>query len=153
VKTHLSKLFYVFAGAVLLAGVILAGEPPVKITHGWVRAVPLSSEDSVAYMTLTNDSEQPFRLTSGSTPIAEMVMPMVTRKKSVNGKEVSGMENVDALVIPAHGELVLAPDGDHLMLMGLKKHPKPGEKVKFILRFDPGKRELTLELPVSMMQP
>ncbi len=152
-KIHVWKLLCPFAGAVVLANVILAGEPPVKITDGWVRAVPPSSSDTAAYMVLTNESGKAVRLTGGSSPIAQMVMPMVTTKKMVDGKEVMGMENVDSLIVPAGGRLMLSPGGDHLMLMTLKEHRKPGEKVKLTLHFEPGGGELTLELPVSMTQP
>jgi periplasmic copper chaperone A len=152
-KTQLWKLFFAFAGVVLLADLALAGEPPVKITDAWIRAVPSSSSDTAAYMILTNESGKALRLTGGSTPIAQMVMPMVTTKKMVEGKEVMGMENVDSLIVPAGGRLTLSPGGDHLMLMTLKEHRKPGEKAKLTLHFEPGGGELTLELPVSMTQP
>jgi copper(I)-binding protein len=146
---HIRTFFFTLALAALLAGTSCAGEPPVKIEQGWVRAVPPSSGDTVAYMILVNTSEQPLRLTGGNTPIAEMVMPMVTTKRTVNGQEVVGMQEVSELIIPAHGQLTLSPDGAHLMLMTLKEHPKAGEKVTLTLHFEPGGKSLTVELPVA----
>jgi copper(I)-binding protein len=131
----------------------LAQEPPVKIEQGWVRAVPLSVSDSVVYMTLLNSSEQTLRLTGASTPIAESAMLMITTSQELNGQEIVGMRMVDQLTIPAHGQLRLAPDGDHLMLMKLKEHPKPGDKVKLTLHLEPGWKELTIELPVAVNKP
>jgi periplasmic copper chaperone A len=139
--------------AVLLGCTSFAGEPLVKVDHGWVRAVPSSSSDTVAYMTLVNTSNQPMRLTSGSTPAAEIVLPMMTTKKTMNGQELIGMKRVDELIIPAHGQLTLAPDGDHLMLMTLREHPKPGQRVKLTLHFEPGAVDLTMELPVTLNRP
>jgi hypothetical protein len=78
-------------------------------------------------MTLVNSGNQPVRLTGGHTDLANMVMPMVTTRNNVNGTEVIGMKPVEALVVPAHGRLVLTPGGDHLMLMHVKRHPKAGE--------------------------
>lgn len=150
---HIHKFSCILAVAVLFGGTSFADEPPAKIENGWVRAVPPSSSDSVAYMTLVNISDQPLRLTGGSTPVAEMVRPMVTTRKTMRGQEMMGMKGVDELIIPAHGQLMLTPDGDHLMLMRLKEHPKPGEKIKLTLHFEPGGKEVTTELPVALNKP
>jgi len=131
----------------------LAAEPSVKIEHGWVRAVPPSSSGTAAYMTLVNSSDRTMRLLRGSTPIAETLIPMTTTKKTVSGQELVGMKTVDELAIPAHDQLTLAPDGDHLMLMALRHYPKPGEKVKVTLHFEPGGEDLTVELPVELNIP
>ena len=53
------------------------------------------------------------------------------------------------LPIPAGGKLVLQPGGNHLMITGLKQHPRPGDKVKMTLLINPGTREFELEVPVS----
>jgi copper(I)-binding protein len=139
--------------AISLRAPTLAQEPPVKIEQGWVRAVPLSVSDSVVYMTLVNGSEQTLRLTGASTPIAESAMLMITTRQELNGQEIVGMRMVDQLTIPAHSQLRLAPDGDHLMLMKLKEYPKPGDKVKLTLHLEPGWKELTIELPVAVNKP
>ena len=150
---HIYKFSLPLAVAVLLGGTTLADEPPVRIEQGWVRAVPPSSSDTVAYMTLVNTSDQPLRLTGGNSPSAEMVMPMVTTKKTVSGQEIVGMKAVDELTIPAHGQLTFTPEGAHLMLMTLKEHPKPGDKLKLTLHFEPGGKELTTELAVALNKP
>jgi copper(I)-binding protein len=146
------KVYLAFVGATL-GPAIFAGEPPVKIEHAWVRAVPPSATDSVAYMTVLNTSDQPLRLTGGSTPIAETAMLMASTKRSVNGQELVGMKGIEELTIPAHDRLILAPEGDHLMLMGLKEHPKPGDKVKLTLRFGAAGQDVTVECPVAMTSP
>lgn len=149
---QIRNFHFVLAGAlaVSLGKTNFADAPPVKLEQGWVRAVPSSSGDTVAYMNLTNTSDQALRLTGGRTAIAEMAMLMVTTKKSINGHEVIGMKGVEELTIPAHGQLKLAPDGAHLMLMRLRKHPKPGEKVQLTLHFEPGGKEITADLPVAL---
>ena len=55
--------------------------------------------------------------------------------------------------IPARGELVLQPGGTHLMLMGLREHPRPGENVTLILIINPGKREMQVSLSVLQHAP
>ena len=147
------KFTHILAAAGLLIGTSLAGEPPVKIEQGWVRAVPPSSVDTAAYMTMVNSSDQPLRLTGGSTPVAQKLMLMVTTKKTISGQELMGMKEVDTLTIPAHGQLTLSPEGDHLMLTALQEHPKPGQNVKVTLHFEPGAKDLTVELPVVLNRP
>ncbi|MEI6350238.1 MAG: copper chaperone PCu(A)C [Verrucomicrobiota bacterium] len=128
-------------------------ELPIKIEKAWVRAVPAVAEDTAAYMILTNTGTNPLKLTGGSTPIAAMVHAMVTTRKLENGTESLGMKIVDGIDIPAGGQAVLTPQGDHLMLMGMTQHPNAGETVRLTLRFDPGAQEITLDLPVSKTEP
>ena len=128
-----------------------AGDLPVKVRGGWVRAMPPGTSNSAAYMIFTNTGDKPLRITGGSTEIGEMVMPMIGTKEVIDGKEVAGMQGVDALVVPPHGQLVLQPGGDHLMIMGLITHPKPGDKVHFTVQFAGGAVQLLL--PVSIDTP
>jgi hypothetical protein len=106
--------------------------------------------DTAAFMRLQNTGDQPLRLTGGSTPIAGMAMPMGTTRKVVQGVEVLGMTAVDFIEIPPHAEQVLKPGGNHLMLMNLTAHPRPGDKVAVTLEFEPGHRKLTVEMPASI---
>jgi hypothetical protein len=82
-----------------------------------------------------------------------MLMPMITTRETKSGREVMGMKSVDALVIPPHGKLVLAPGGDHLMVMGIKGPLKVGEKLKLTLEFAPGHGSIAVELPAALTQP
>lgn len=147
---YLSRISLLLLLLIPQGGAIALVPPPVKIEGAWLRAVPTSSDDSAVYLTVTNTGDQPLQLTGGEMEIASMVMPMITTKKIVAGSEVLGMESVPAFDIPAHGKLVLEPGGSHLMIMGLKKHPAPGDRVKLILKFNSGSLEVPLEIPVSM---
>jgi copper(I)-binding protein len=53
----------------------------------------------------------------------------------------------DGLDIPAGGQLKLTKDGDHLMLIGLKRPLKAGQRVKITLRFQHN-GAATLDFPV-----
>jgi copper(I)-binding protein len=150
---RIGKIYWVLGLAISLAVPTLAQDSPLKIEHGWVRAVPPSASDTVAYMTLVNSSEQTSRLMGASTPIAESATLMITTKHELNGQEIEGMRMVDQFTIPAHSQLSLAPDGGHLMLMKLKEHPQPGDKVKLTLHLEPCRKELTIDLPVAVNNP
>ena len=112
--------------------------------------MPPAAEASAAFFRLNNPTGETFELAGARTIVAESVEPMVTTR---DAKGMSGMVSVPALKIPAHGELVLQPGGDHLMLMNLRRHPNPGEKVTLTLIIDPGRRELEVTLPVLRQAP
>lgn len=121
-------------------------ELPLKVEGAWMQAVPDSSEATAVYLTLINLGKTPLELAGARTTVAGRVEPMITTKDKSG---MIGMERVPSLPIPAGGKLVLQPGGNHLMLMELKQHPNPGEKVKMTLLINPGTRQLDLELPVS----
>ena len=140
-----------FLTALLFSTAALAGDTlPLKIQDPWVRAVPPSITATAAFMRLQNTGNAPLRLTGASTPIARMAMPMETTRKVIQGVEVLGMKAIDFIEIPPHSERILKPGGDHLMLMNLTAHPRPGEKVSVTLEFDPGHRKLTVEMPARI---
>jgi copper(I)-binding protein len=111
-----------------------------------MQAVPDVSETTAVYLTLTNLGKIPLDLAGARSAVAERIEPMITTK---DGSGMIGMKRVPSLPIPAGGKLVLQPAGNHLMLMQLRQHPKPGEKVKVTLLINPGTRELDVEVPVS----
>lgn len=131
----------------------LAGEAPVTVEKAWVRAVPPGSPATAAYMTITNNTDETLNLTGGSTAIANMVHPMITVKKTVDGKEVSGMELVEKLEIAAGAKAILKPGGDHIMIMEMTSQPSPGSTMELTLQFEPGNHRIELELPVSRTAP
>ena len=121
----------------------------ITVQAPWMRAVPDVMDSTAVYMVLVNEGSIPAELVGGSTTIADSVAPMITTKDGEGLKQVVGMQSVDSLKIPAHGTLVLEPNGNHLMVMGLKEHPKEGEKVDFTIKLEPGDHEIHLKVPVS----
>jgi periplasmic copper chaperone A len=124
-------------------------QPSIQVQHPWIRAVPDAMDMTAAYMVLRNTGSVPAELVGGSTSIANSVAPMVTTKEGEGLKQMVGMKAVDSLTIPAHGTLVLQPNGNHLMVMGLKEHPKEGTLVDFTIKLEPGDQEIHLKIPVS----
>ena len=132
--------------------------PQLKVVNAFVEATPPGVEVGGAYLTLVNPTDQPIKLLGGSTPIAGRVTPMknVTVKggmpgmKGMASMDMTGMKGVKFMTVPAHGQLVLEPGGDHLMLYGLKRTPRAGESVTLTLNFEPG-GALTLKLPVKRL--
>jgi len=144
--------YWVFASAfpLLTAHLTLADDTvSVTVERPWMRAVPNVMDSTAVYMTLVNTGSLPAELVGGSTSVADSVAPMITTKEGTGLKQVVGMKSVDSLKIPAHGMLVLEPNGNHLMVMGLKEHPKEGAQVDFTIKLEPGDHEIHLKIPVS----
>jgi copper(I)-binding protein len=141
----------VVASAALFFGIgsLLADEPIIKVEGAWMRAVPPSTSDTAIYFTIINSGKDKLALKGATTSFADSVEPMITTKSGQGASQRLGMEAVDSLEIPAGGKLVLEPGGNHLMVMGLKKHPLEGEKVNIAIKLEPGNREIQLQIPVS----
>jgi len=148
-SSHFPRLF-IFALLALHAPVLLADDQvAVTVLGPWMRAVPNVMDTTAVYMVLVNSGSAPAQLVGGSTAIADSVAPMITTKEGEGLKQVLGMKGVDALEIPAHGTLVLEPNGNHLMVMGLKEHPREGAQVDFTIKLEPGDHEIHLKIPVQ----
>lgn len=111
-----------------------------------VIAVPPGATETSAGMTLRNPGKTPVVLTDARSNVAGHVMLMTTRRDA-QGRV--GMSAVKSLTVPAGGQLVLKPGGDHLMLMDLKRSLKPGERLPLVLTARDG-RSLTVSATVRL---
>ena len=117
----------------LLAGLVLnvAYAADVSISDPMVRAVPPSSTNTAAFMTLKNEGKKEIRLVSADSSIAERV--------EIHGHRHVGdkmeMYKVDELPLPAGKEVKLESGGYHIMVMGLKIQLKIDETVPLTLHF------------------
>lgn len=133
----------------LLTFAAAASPPTIELQQGWVRWLPPTVPDTALFGILINPTDQAVRLVGGTTPAAKRCAPMTTVRKDTDSASgpVMEMVSVDALVIPAHGRLVLEPGGDHLMIMGLQKALVAGQPVQVTLMFE-GADALTVSVPV-----
>ncbi|MEJ2358879.1 MAG: copper chaperone PCu(A)C [Deinococcales bacterium] len=126
-----------------------ASPPTVELQQGWVRWLPPTVPNTALFGVLVNPTDHPVRLVGGGTTVAKRCAPMKTVRKDTGSASgpVMEMVTVDALVVPAHGRLVLEPGGDHLMIMGLRKALVVGEPIQLTLTFE-GAEPLTVSVPV-----
>jgi copper(I)-binding protein len=110
----------------------------LRITHAAIPAPPAPTEASV-FLMVDNGSETPVALVDATSPAADSVR----MHEMVNGR----MTDVARLNVAAHGRLLLAPGGYHLMLHGLRRRLAVGDSVALELRFDPG-GPVTIRAPV-----
>jgi copper(I)-binding protein len=116
----------------ILAVAPAAHAAAIAIEHPWSRPTPPSAPTAVGYLTIINRSGEPDRLVAVSSPAAAQV--------SVHSMSMTGgvmrMRPVDALPIPPAAPVTLAPDGDHLMFIGLKRPFKAGDHIPVTLTFE-----------------
>jgi copper(I)-binding protein len=83
------------------------------------------------YLTIRNSAGAPDRLLKASSAIAKNVELHTMIK---NG-DVMEMRQVEAIDVPANGEVALKPGSFHVMLIGLNKELKPGDTFDVTLQF------------------
>ncbi|MBM7456128.1 hypothetical protein HNR62_002009 [Oceanisphaera litoralis] len=115
----------------------------LDIAHPWSRPLPPVATTGVTYLTVSNKGDAEDVLLGAESPVAEKV----EIHTHIKDGELMKMRQLNELVIPAGGELILAPGGHHLMLMGLKQVPAVGERFPLTLYF---KKAGALEVDVAV---
>ncbi len=117
--------FSTLAGALAAATLLLlAGAGPafahktvaeaLTFHHPWARPLKGGRDVTAAYMHVVNAGATDDRIIAASTPFAEAV----EIHTHVMGNGMMRMVKINALEIPAGGELMLQPGGHHLMIFG-----------------------------------
>lgn len=110
---------------------------PVTVSDQWVKATPSGMPSGMTglFGTLTNTGDHEVIVVSATSPVAA----------KVELHEVVGQDGGMAMrpkeggfLIPAHGTHILAPGGDHVMLMDLTGPLQVGKDVEVTLTLDNG---------------
>jgi periplasmic copper chaperone A len=120
-----------FAFAALLLAACQPGEPAIAVEGGWARATVAGQSGGAAYLTIVNRGSDD-RLVEVSVPRAGQAM---LHGSSMEGGVMRMRHLSDGLPIPAGSTVELAPNGTHIMLMGLATPLRPGEQFPVTLRF------------------
>ncbi|HET7202447.1 MAG TPA: copper chaperone PCu(A)C [Steroidobacteraceae bacterium] len=112
----------------------------LAVRDAWARATPPGAGVAAAYLTVVGGTE-PDRLVGASTSVATM-----TQIHSVTETDgMTRMRETDSVDIPAGQRVVLAPQGLHLMLMGLAQPLVAGQRFVVTLVFEhAGAREVSV---------
>jgi copper(I)-binding protein len=105
---------------------------PIAVTGAEVRASLGGSANSAAYMVIANSGPKPDRLVSVDCACA--VQAEVHRSSMEGG--VMSMAPAGPVEIPAHGRVVFAPGGLHVMLTGVKHPLIDGRRQAMTLSFE-----------------
>ena len=122
---------------------LAAAKNPIVISQAQARASVGKMPNSAAFLQIENRGKNDDALLSASSPAAERV-----EIHSMNREGDVKMRAVDSLAIKAGEKIAMqSGHGYHLMLMGLKKSLKAGEKIPVTLIFrDAGKIRITADV-------
>ncbi|MDB5046618.1 MAG: hypothetical protein JWQ08_2668 [Deinococcus sp.] len=120
---------------------------PLSAQNATIVAVPPGITETSVFMTLRNTGSKPIVLGGVSAAVAAHGMLMITRRDA-QGR--TGMSEARTLTVPAGRSLTLSATGDHLMLMGLKRPLKVGERLPLTLRTSDGR---TLKVLATVRKP
>ena len=122
----------------LTAATLLPNAAIAKTSSAWARA----GSDSVAvYLTYENTGKKAQTLVGAASPIAKAVE--IHHSSPINmGSGSMAMETVHDLVVEPHQQLVFAPGGYHLMLVGLRRKFTLGDRFIVVLAFRDKHREI-----------
>ncbi len=123
---------------VLLVGAACGGGTPagsarigdVQVTNATARAT--TDDVSALYFTVDNGGQEADALVSASSDSATMVHLMSTAMEGMSMQ----MREVARIEVPAGGRVELAPGGYHVMLMGVARPLKVGERIELTLKFE-----------------
>jgi periplasmic copper chaperone A len=103
---------------------------PIEILNPWVKAAA-NGENTAAFMIVKNTGSPTDKLIK-----AEFNGAMETEiHETKMSNDVMEMSPIDALEIPANGQVELKSGSYHVMMMGLNKELKAGDKVDLTLTF------------------
>jgi copper(I)-binding protein len=103
----------------------------LRISGPWSRAMRAGGTGA-GFMTIRNTGATPDRLVGGRSPVATAV----ELHTHVRDGDVMRMRPVTAIDLPAGQEVLLAPGGLHLMLIGLNAALQQGTRVPVTLVFE-----------------
>ncbi len=115
----------------------------ITITDAWARATPPGARTAAVYFTVVNDGEAPDALVGAATEASDLA----ELHTHVHADGMMQMKQVPAIDVPAGGEAVLKPHGDHLMLVGLHGALAPGESLELTLSFE-HHAQVTVSVPI-----
>ena len=137
-------LVFLLATTVTSAQHYEAGD--ILIQSPWARALPPASPNGAVYLTLTNHGAHPDKLLSASADVAERVEV----HSHILEDGMMKMRRVESVILPPHEDVLFAPGGQHIMLMGLKQPLAAGDRFGLLLEFDQAEQTL-VEVVVQMV--
>ena len=118
---------------VIIIPVASFGSPRIEIKEPWVREVPPVSTVTAVYMVIENKGNDDDRLIDVSTEAASQAEIHTTL---IDERGIAKMQKFESMDIPSGKGVELMPGGSHIMLIGLKKPLKAGDKIELNLKFE-----------------
>ena len=132
--------------AALLAISQMAKANGIDILEPYARATIGSAKTGVVYLRLANRTAEADRLRAVSTDISDRAALHVHVMKN----DVMSMEEIACLELAAGAEVELAPGGLHVMLIGLSRALRQGDRFPLRFTFDRA-GEISVDVPVKSL--
>ena len=138
---------FAFAGALLLCASAAAHDyraGDLHIEHPYARTTVSGQPGGAAYLTIENKGKVADQLIGATSPIAKSVQ---MHTMTMEG-DVMKMREAEHIVLQPSAKIVMKPgDGYHLMLIGLKRELKAGDKFPMTLKFEKaGNLEISVQI-------
>lgn len=118
----------------------------IEVSNSWARLIPNGM--GALFLEIQNSHPESDVLTQASSPNAKSVMIHQTERKN----NITSMKHLmKGINIPANGNISLKPGSYHIMLSGLDKDLKLGDKIEVTLEFSKNK-SITVK-PVLKIKP
>ena len=118
----------------------------IEVSNSWARLIP--NGVGALFLEIQNSHPESDVLTQASSPNAKSVMIHQTERKN----NITSMKHLmKGINIPANGNISLKPGSYHIMLSGLDKDLKLGDKIEVTLEFSKNK-SITVK-PVLKIKP
>jgi copper(I)-binding protein len=115
----------------------------ITVSDAWARTSPMMERAGAAYLVLQNSGAAEDKLLSVESDVAKTIE--LHKTKEMNG--MMQMSPVPNIPVAAGGKTELKPGGLHVMLIGLTRELKAGDKVQLTLIFEKaGKVPVTAEV-------
>ena len=115
----------------------------ISVSDPYIPALPPGQPNSLAYMGLTNSSDQDIELVAAEGSVSKAI----ELHTHVMSDGMMSMIKIDKIDLPASKTVMLEPNGLHIMLIGLVSDLKDGDKTALTLVFKDGSKK-AVEVPV-----
>jgi hypothetical protein len=119
-------------GVLAACGVRGPAGPSLRARDVWSRPAPAGGT-GVVYLTLENQGRQPDRLIGAKSDIAQAVE---LHRTTMEGGVMKMQPIAGGVEVPARSRVIFEPGGAHIMLVGLKRDLKAGDRFSVELRFE-----------------
>ena len=136
------SVILMLAVVVTACGGSSSGGSGITVSDAWVRNPITSDQPGAAYLVIQNNGAAD-KLISVTSDMAQTI----ELHESMESGGMMQMSPVPNIPVPANGKVELKPGGFHMMLMGLTRPLKTGDKVQLTLNFEKaGKVPVTAEV-------
>ena len=116
----------------------------VTITDAWARTTPPGTTVGAVYFTATSELDDAL---VGAAVDPDVAATATLHSTTTDGAGTTSMAALESLDVPANGELVLEPTGNHVMLVDLAGPLEEGDTFELTLSFaTAGDQTVTVEV-------